>query len=255
VDLADGCGRQWPALVALGIPVDAVGAAGEFSVETHPVPRVEQCRAQVADERQDVLAEIAAVAAPGVGAGVHGRDVPLHQVTERGVGAWLAPFLHHGHQPRADYLGLPFRGGTVWDGLGQVVLAAGERIDPRKHSHPQRPARQHRDAATRAMRAGGGVTATGGRAKWAGTHDQNVRRRVCFGGSREVPPNCDRLVYEPFFVDCGQLSLLVVEGVLRHRRFKRMSCGDTSAGTSVPGRPGAVGDGQHAPRMPDCDGT
>jgi hypothetical protein len=102
-----------PALPQLGIePLDGLG--------------VEPADLHGADRRTDVFLDLADVPLPGGGLELDDLEVPVEELVDRGAGAGAPAFVDLGLHPGPGALGV--RAGA--DGLLEVVLLAGERVDP-----------------------------------------------------------------------------------------------------------------------------
>jgi hypothetical protein len=137
----------------LNIPaaVAVLAALSQLGVETFEGLGVEPVDLHGADGRPDVLVDLADVSLTGRGLQLDDLQVPVQQLVDRGAGAGAAALVDLGLHPRPGALGL----GAGTERLLEVVLLAGERVDPAVYAGTERAARQLLDpSALPALRGG-----------------------------------------------------------------------------------------------------
>ncbi|AHH94078.1 hypothetical protein KALB_703 [Kutzneria albida DSM 43870] len=132
----------------------AVHAAGSQDlVEGIERLAVEFADRELAKQRPDVVVDVAFVALARVGVDVEQFKVSIHELIDVCLGARIALLVNLVDQANPSLLGVFLGGRSRWNGLGEVVPATAQRVDPGVHLDPQRSARQRLDLAARAALA------------------------------------------------------------------------------------------------------
>ena len=143
---------MWPApLVTLMLPqcsmVDSLAAramhpaAVQLCIQRVQDIGIDRADLLLANERQDVFIDQAAVRVGHIDPQPRLLEVAVEQLRDRGVGPGVSPLIDLSEESRPDLLGLAGGLRSRPDRFAQVMIAAGNGIDPGEDTHTKGPAR------------------------------------------------------------------------------------------------------------------